>query len=189
MSTTISPAPISRHTFLRSLALLAPLLPTANLLAQTDKPSPLPEAEPESGNLRAFVELARSDIRTEKTLILAKNLPLTDAEAVEFWPLQREYSGELDKLLDERYAGIVQFVRDYAAMTNTQATDLANKFFDLKEKRTALKRKYFKKFSKVIPAVKAARFFQIENQLNMVLDLRVAGALPLIKVEDQKSTP
>jgi hypothetical protein len=28
---------------------------------------------------------------------------------------------------------------------------------------------------------KPARFFQIENQLNMVLDLRLAAALPLIK--------
>jgi hypothetical protein len=32
-----------------------------------------------------------------------------------------------------------------------------------------------------MPATKAARFFQIENQLNMVLDLQVAASLPLIK--------
>jgi hypothetical protein len=32
---------------------------------------------------------------------------------------------------------------------------------------------------KVIPAVKAAWFFQIENQINMAIDLQVAAALPL----------
>jgi hypothetical protein len=32
-----------------------------------------------------------------------------------------------------------------------------------------------------MPATKAARFFQLENQLNMALDLQVAAALPLIK--------
>ena len=66
-------------------------------------------------------------------------------------------------------------------MTEKEAEALAKGAFDLEEKKTSLKRKYFTKFRKIIPATKAARFFQIENQLNMVLDLQVAGALPLIK--------
>jgi hypothetical protein len=66
-------------------------------------------------------------------------------------------------------------------MTDKDAARLAADVFDLEEKRTDLKRKFFKKFAKVIPARKAARFFQIENQINMALDLQVAGALPLIK--------
>jgi hypothetical protein len=181
MRTRNEPNAISRSTFLRTLALGAPLLPAATLLAQTDKLTVAPEPMPDLGNLRAFVELARSDIRTQQALIVAQNLPLTEAEAVEFWPLHREYEEELAKLLDERYAAFVQFVHDYGTMTDAQATALAKKVFDLEEKRTALKRKYFKKFSKVVPALKAARFFQIENQLNMVLDLRVAASLPLIK--------
>ena len=58
---------------------------------------------------------------------------------------------------------------------------VGTKAFDIEDQRTALKRKYFDKFQEAIPAAKAARFFQIENQLNMVLDLRLAAALPLIK--------
>lgn len=180
MSTTHEPNEISRKSFLRMLALGAPLVPAA-VLGQTNMPVAPPEPPPDPGNLRAFVELARSDIRTQKAVIIAQNLPLTEDEAVEFWPVHREYECELGKILDERYAGIVQFVRTYGAMSDAQATTLADKSFDLEEQRTALKRKYFKRFSEVVPAVKAARFFQIENQLNMALDLRVAGSLPLIK--------
>ena len=33
----------------------------------------------------------------------------------------------------------------------------------------------------LVPAVKATRFFQIENQINLALDLQVAASLPLIK--------
>lgn len=181
MNTKTEPKGMSRHTFLRALILGAPLLPAATVLAQSHGPAAPLEPTPDLGNLRAFVELARSDIRTQKAYIIAQNLPLTEAEAVEFWPLHREYEAELGKLLDERYGAIVQFARDYGTLTDAQATTLAKKTFELEEKRTALKRKYFKQFSKVVPAVKAARFFQIENQLNMALDLRVAGALPLIK--------
>ena len=85
------------------------------------------------------------------------------------------------ELNDLKLALIEQYAATYENMTDKQASDLAKKSFDLEEKKTDLKRQYFKKFAKVIPAKKAARFFQIDNQLNMALDLQVAAALPLIK--------
>jgi hypothetical protein len=171
---------LSRSSFLRAFALGLPLLPVAALNARAAEPD---EATPEIdlGNLRAFVELARSDIRTNKALIIAQNIDFTSDEAVEFWPVQREYETDLNKLLDQRYDLIVKFAKQYGSMTDPQAADLAMKVFDLEGKRTDLKRKYFKKFRKVIPALKAARFFQIENQINMAIDLQVAASLPLIK--------
>jgi hypothetical protein len=154
-------------------------------LAQSgaDQPLPAPSAgdQPDAGNLRAFVELARSDIKIQKALIIAENLPMTDDEAVEFWPVQRDYETELSKLNDQKLALIVRYANSYQTMSDSEATELAKNSFDLEAKKTDLKRKYFKKFSKVMPATKAARFFQIENQLNMVVDLRVAASLPLIK--------
>jgi hypothetical protein len=137
--------------------------------------------KPDAGNLRAFVELARSDLKTQKALIIAENLPMTDEEAAEFWPLHREYEGELSKLNDQKLALIVRYAKNYQTMTDQEAGELANGSFDLEAKKTDLKRKYFKKFTKIMPATKAARFFQLENQLNMALDLQVAAALPLIK--------
>lgn len=174
-------AGISRQGFLRALALAAPFLPAALIGAESDQAVLAPQQPPDPANLRAFVELARSDLRTQKAYILAQNLPLTESEAMEFWPLHREYEEALSKLLDERLNGIIQFAKNYGSMTDAQATALAKTAFDVEEKRTALKRKYFARFCKVVPPVKAARFFQIENQLNMALDLQVAASLPLIK--------
>ena len=171
---------MSRSAFLRTIVLALPLLPAAAVKAQTLEER---EAEPklDLGNLRAFVELARSDIRTQKALIIAQNIQFTEAEAVEFWPLHRDYETGLNKLLDQRYALIMEFAKHYDAMTDAKAAELAAQAFDLEEKRTALRRKYFKKFRQVVPTRKAARFFQIENQLNLAMDLQVAAALPLIK--------
>lgn len=171
---------MSRGTFLRAVALGLPLVSAAALKAQAAD-SPAEEPQLDLGNLRAFVELARSDIRTQKALIVARNMDFAEAEAVEFWPLHREYDSELNKLLDQRYALIVQFARQYGSMTDAQASELAFNAFDLEAKRTGLRRKYFKKFRKVVPARKAARFFQIENQINMAMDLQVAASLPLIR--------
>jgi hypothetical protein len=172
---------LSRSQFLRKLGLALPMLPVASLIAQSEETAPKTERKPDLGNLRALVELARADIRTQKSFIVAQNLPLTDTEAEAFWPLQREYDFEFTKLLDRRYAAIIQFAEQYGSMTDAQATTLAKTSFDIESERTALKKEYFDKFSKVVPALKAARFFQIENQLNLVLDLQVAASLPLLK--------
>ncbi len=152
-------------------------------LAQSEKTAALAPApdQPDAGNLRAFIELARSDIKTQKALIVAENLPLTDEEGAEFWPLHREYEGELSKLNDQKLVLIARYSKNYETLTEKEAAELANASFDIEGKKTDLKRKYFKKFQKAIPATKAARFFQLENQVNLAIDLQVAAALPLIK--------
>jgi len=182
MKTTNERSQMTRQSFLRAVALGAPFLAAATALSQTDvAPNTEPDTMPDAGNLRTFVELARTDIRRQRALIFAQNLPLTDDEAMEFWPVERRYENALSGWLDERYNTIVGFLQGYDTMNNDQATELAKKAFALEEKRTALKKKFFGEFCKVIPATKAARFFQIDNQLSMIQDLRVASFLPLIK--------
>jgi hypothetical protein len=136
---------------------------------------------PDAGNLRAFVNLARSDIRLQKSLIIAQNLPLTEEEAAEFWPIHREYEQELAKLNDRRIVLIKKYLPTGGSITNAEAREVATEVFDIEASRTALKKEYFAKFQKATSDVTAARFFQIENQLNMVLELRIAASLPLIK--------
>ena len=92
----------------------------------------------DAGNLRAFIELARSDLKTQKTLIIAQNIQFTDDEAVEFWPLHSEYNLELNKLLDERLQLLNEYAGVYKTMTDQQATALAKKVFAWEEKRTKL---------------------------------------------------
>lgn len=168
-------------TALSLSALAVGLMLTAAALAQNSNAPQAKEPAIDAGNLRAFIELARSDLKTQKTLIIAQNIQFTDDEAAEFWPLHSEYNLELNQLLDERLQLLNEYAGLYKTMTDKQATALANKVLNLEEKRTRLKRTWFKKFSKVVPAKKAAQFFQIENQLNAALDLQLAAALPLIK--------
>ncbi|MCX6924011.1 MAG: hypothetical protein NT154_12500 [Verrucomicrobia bacterium] len=168
-------------TKLALTALTASLALAIAAPAQDSGARPATGASIDAGNLRAFIELARSDLKTQKTLIIAQNIQFTDDEAAEFWPLHSEYNLALNQLLDERLRLLNEYVGIYKTMSDQQATALANKVFAWEEKRTKLKRTWFKKFSKVVPAKKAAQFFQIENQLNAALDLQLAASLPLIK--------
>ncbi|MFC1765572.1 hypothetical protein ACFL6U_26300 [Planctomycetota bacterium] len=173
--------PLSK-TMVLLLGAIAIVLPLAvTVLAQTQEPLPQELPALDEGNLRSFIQLVRSDLRMQKAYILAQNMELTDDEAVEFWPLQRDYQTELSKLYDQRLLLTRQFLDAYDTLTEAGANELAEQVLSLEESRIKLKREYFPKFSEVITARKAFRFFQIENQINTAIDLRLAAALPLIK--------
>ena len=89
--------------------------------------------------------------------------------------------GVLRKWYDRRLELIKEFFDKEDTLSDSRARSLAEQVFTLEESRTDLKRKYFKKFAKIIGAKKAVRFFQVENQLNAAIDLRIAAALPLVK--------
>ena len=42
-------------------------------------------------------------------------------------------------------------------------------------------RNYYKKFSKALSPKMAAKFFQVENQLWMLMDFQISSELPLVK--------
>ena len=55
------------------------------------------------------LELVRRDLRSEKKKIIAASLPLTETEAVAFWPVYDQYAGQMTKHYDEFYAIIKEY--------------------------------------------------------------------------------
>ncbi len=163
------------------LAVIAAALTLPGIAQTPPAPASAPLIVNDPGTVRSSIDLIRSDIKTEKAVIIAQNLPLTEDESAEFWPLYNDYNAALTKLLDERLVLIKEYLDTHDKMTDAQASALATKVFDLEAKRTELKRTWFKKFAEVIPAKKAAQFFQIENQVNAALDLVLMDSMPLIK--------
>ena len=129
----------------------------------------------------AYIELLRSDARTQKVAVITEALQLTDEESTAFWPVHRDYELELSEIIDDRIALIKDYAQNYDNLTNEKAKELARKVFALEKRRTKLKKKYFKKFEKAVSAIIAAKFIQVENQINLLIDLQIAIELPLIK--------
>ena len=94
----------------------------ASAPAQTTNAANIAAISVDAGNLRAFIELVRSDIKTQKTLIIAQNIQFTDDEAVDFWPLHSEYTVQLNKLLDQRLA-LLEAVCGYLPEHDRRAGD------------------------------------------------------------------
>ena len=127
-----------------------------------------------------YVSLLRKDLRSDKKQFVALNLPLTEAEAVKFWPVYEQYAGELAKIYDAR----IQIVKDYAAnygtLTDSTAASLNLRAIDNEVAVSKLRQKYVPLVGKVLPGKKAALFFQIEKRLGLLIDLQLASEIPLV---------
>lgn len=131
--------------------------------------------------VNSFIELLRSDIKTQKTALITEGMQFNEQEAAAFWPIYREYDLELSKIGDARIAFIKDFAGNYLSMSDEKAKALADRWFKLQESRMSLMKKYYKKFEKALSPKAAARFTQIENQINLLIDLQIASTMPLVK--------
>lgn len=127
------------------------------------------------------IDLLRKDIRSQKKQIIAANLKLTDTEAEKFWPLYDQYTAELVKINDAKYAAIKEYTTNYLTLTDDQALTLSRQVMGVDQSVAQLRMKYVPMFSKVISGKKTALFFQLDRRLVMLIDLQLASQIPMIE--------
>jgi len=128
----------------------------------------------------SYLEYLRTDLRVQKREIIAETMELTIEQAQTFWPIYTEYETELDGLSGERLKLVKDFAENYYNLTNEIADRLANKKHELDAKRTNLLWKYYNKLKAELNPIDAAMFYQVESQLLMLIDVQVAGEVPII---------
>jgi hypothetical protein len=137
-------------------------------------------AEPQV-DFKYQVEAARQLMDKERRIVFAAELLLTPEESDGFWPIYNEYAEEIDEVGNLR----VQFITDYAAnfdtMTNEKAEGLLDDYFDYSKKLLDTRRKYLRRYKKVLPTTKVARFYQVENKLDAILNFNLAAQIPLVQ--------
>jgi hypothetical protein len=127
------------------------------------------------------IQLLRQDIRSQKKQLIAANLTLTDAEATKFWPVYDQYSAEMTKIGDQKYALIKEYAQNFGSLTDAQAQSLTNRSLALDEAIAQLRIKYVPIINKVLPGTKTATFFQIDRRLTALMDLQLASQIPLVQ--------
>jgi hypothetical protein len=128
-----------------------------------------------------YVEMLRSDLRKERVQVIGQAMNFSAEEAAAFWPAYEMYESEVTKLGDSRLEIIGEYAASYWNMTDDKAAELASKALGWEEERMALKKEFIGKISEAISPVIAARFLQVENQLESLIDLQIAQQLPLIQ--------
>ena len=134
-----------------------------------------------AANQETYLELLKSDLKTQKVAVITEAMVMTDAQSAIFWPIYRKYDAELTTLNDTRLAVIKDYAANFETMTPAKADELTNKTFGFFEDRLKLQKKYYKEFSKAMDPVLAAKYMQVERSINTVFDFQIMSQIPLVK--------
>ena len=128
--------------------------------------------------------LLRNDIRSTKKQLVAANFTLTEDEGVKFWPVYEQYSADLGEITDARIALIEEYANEYGTLTDDQADSLIRRWLDTDISAAQLRQKYVPILRKVLPAKKAATFFQLDGRISMMIDVELTSRLPLMQSQE-----
>ena len=132
-------------------------------------------------DLDAYIKMMQSDISQQKVTIITQNMLFTEKEAEKFWKIYKDYDKEVQAVSEKRYAIIKEFADNYLNMTDEKAEKLMEDALKYRQTRLQLKLNLWNTLKNKISPAKAAKFIQLENQMQLLIDVQIAAELPLIE--------
>jgi len=131
----------------------------------------------------ANMEILRQKMKADKKLVVAENLNLTDAEGAKFWPVYEAYQKDLQQINERLATAILRYADayDHGPVTNEKAKELLEEYLAIDDAEAKLKGATTPKILAALPAVKAARYIQIENKIRAAVRYELAAAIPLVE--------
>jgi hypothetical protein len=157
-----------------TLIALAAVTAAASLHAQA-APQPTPQ------QVTAAIDTLRTEVASARKQTVAQNMVFTDAEATKFWPVYDAYRAEMKRIKDGEWMVIQSYAANYGMMQDSVAQRLTMQWMNGKKAEQDLRMSYLAKFAAAVPWTKVARYFQIENKLDVMLDYARASQIPLVK--------
>jgi hypothetical protein len=166
---------MNKHHVFLGAAILAVALCAAPAPSQVTVPNSQPTAASEQD-----IQLLRENIRSSRKKVVAANMNLTADEAAKFWPIYDQYQRDLNKIGDARWQLMKEYAASYPNVSADQAQDFMARSTQVDQQMIALRERYVPLFEKVISPKKAALWYQIDRQIDLLVSLQLAGLLPLV---------
>ena len=157
-----------------------PVLAQEKKAAAPAKPAAAP-AKPAADAPADNMQILRDKVATDKKVVVAAAMELTEAEAKAFWPIYEQYQKELHKINDGIATLISSYAKEYNAksLTDEKAKQLLDYMVGLEDQEVKLKRTFIPKLSKALPGRKLARYMQLENKVRALVKYELAAEIPL----------
>ena len=127
------------------------------------------------------MEVLREKMRADKRAVVASVLELTEGEAKVFWPVYNAYQSDMVTHYSKLMRLTEQYEQAYGSMTDQVATKLLKDYLALETAHIGLLNAYLPRFQKVLPPIKVARLYQVENKLRALVNYDLARQIPLAK--------
>lgn len=125
------------------------------------------------------MQALRQSVKNDKRAFVESMLKLTSAEAKRFWPVYDTYQRNLDTTGRRRVVAVEGLMFRDKPMTNLAAKTYATEMLAVDEAEIKARRTMRNRVMRALPAVKAARYMQLEEKIRAVQDYDVAATVPL----------
>ena len=129
--------------------------------------APLAAAQGKTADVTDMQAL-RNAVRADKRAFVADTLKLTDAEAKRFWPIYDAYQRSVDASNRERVVTAQELMFRDKSLTNLAAKQYVSELLALDESDIRSRRTMRNRVMRALPAVKAARYIQLEEKIRAV---------------------
>jgi Spy/CpxP family protein refolding chaperone len=126
------------------------------------------------------IQLLRSDVQAGKNDIITATMQFTDAESTAFWPVYRDYARDQQVIGDDRVKLIKDYAASYDTMDDAKAKDMVERMINIEDRTLNLREDYWPKFMKALGAKRAAKFYQVDNRLSLIINVQLTSGIPLI---------
>jgi hypothetical protein len=171
------------NRFLNAISLLAVLALASSASAQAAKPA-AQAAKPgsEEAATDAAIEQLRKDARADATTLITAAMHFAPEEAAKFWALYKPYDQQRRAIGDEKVALIKAFATSYNAgpVNDDRPKDLMARAIAIEEKSLTAKRQFLQELQKALPGKTVARFYMVQNRIDLLVALELAEGIPLI---------
>ena len=137
--------------------------------------------------LGVFAQISKEDLaivqahfQKDKKELVTLAMKLNETQGHAFWPVYDEYETKRVALSTQRIGIINDYLKAYKTITDQDATALMGRLFANDMSLIELQKSFFPKFSAAIGGTNAAKFYQVEYYVQLVVKEKVMTSLPFI---------
>jgi hypothetical protein len=126
------------------------------------------------------IQLLRSDLQSGKNQVIADTMKFTDPESRAFWPVYRDYVRDQQVIADKRLGLITDYAQHIETLDDSKAKEMSQRMLNIENESVKLREKYWPRFEQALGAKRAAKFYQVDNRLSLMINVQLASQIPLI---------
>ncbi len=139
--------------------------------------------------LKEDIDVGQAIWGKDKKDMMASYMKLAEPQAAAFWKVYDEYEVERKKLGRTRWEILNEYLKNYETLTEETADRLAEAQLKNNVSYEKLYANYYKKAKKVVGAVNAAKFIQLEMGFQTIIKEQTQAQIPFIgEMEREKKT-
>lgn len=165
------------------IALFIPLALGCPATSQEVRPMASPEVQPAASTdlPSQDMEILLDKLRADKKLLVSQNMGLTSTEGRDFWPVYDRFQKDLAGIANRKIKLISDYADNYETMSDGVARDILDRFLTIEGDQLKLRKSYLSQFRKVLADKKVARYYQLENKIQALVNFQLAANIPLVQ--------